>query len=107
MMFWQTVTVIIFLVCSLVFAWMQKPRLFWVGCVLTLEGGLGLWEKISIHFHGITLSETFGKLLAANPIMGKVSLVVFATGFISLCVHLWIWGEIAKKENSDGNNPKP
>ena len=96
--FWQGLTVIIFLVCALVFALMQKPRLFWVGCVLTLEGGLGVWEKISCHFHGITLSETFGKLLAVNPIRGWVSLMVFGVGFFALLIHLWIWGKIAKKE---------
>ena len=98
MMFWQTFTVILFLVCALVFAWMQRPRLFWVGCVLTLEGGLGVWEKISCHFHGITLSETFGQLMAANTIRGWISLTIFSVGFTALIVHLIIWGKISKEK---------
>ena len=101
MMFWQGFTIILFLVCALIFAWMQKPRFFWVGCVLMLEGGLGVWEKISIHFHGITLSETFGKLLAMNPIRGWISLTMFSIGFASLIIHLIIWGKIVKEEDKD------
>jgi hypothetical protein len=96
--FLQTLTVIIFLVCALVFAWMQKPRLFWVGCVLTLEGGLGVWEMISFHYHGISLSETCGQTIAAHPIYGGISLVIFAIGFAALIIHLIIWGKISKRK---------
>jgi hypothetical protein len=78
---------------------MQKPRLFWIGCVLTLEGGLGAWEGISFHYHGISLSETCGKTMAAYPVWGLVSLIIFAVGFTALIVHLWLWKKISEKKN--------
>jgi hypothetical protein len=88
-----------FLICALLFAWMQRPRKYWVGTVLAMIGVLFIGEMISIYFTGITLSTTFGKYWALNPAKGDLLIAIFMFGFGGLGVHLWICGLIERKKN--------